>query len=368
MSAVGLETLSGDTTFYVPRYRIRLGGKELHEHGSDFLSVQFKDSIKELSGFELVLNNWDDAGEGGNPRFKYSDDEELVKLGQRVDLEMGYEDEPKLRLMMIGEITALDPQFPASGSPTITVRGLDRIHRMRNRPKTRSWENMTDYEIARDIAQQNQMGFDGDTTAPTHPVVPQNNVDNISFLTERAKRINYEVFCRNDQLLFRKPRETADAELALDWGTSLMSFSPSLTLSRQISKVTVRFWDKTQGKLVEKSVDRAKLAAAADGGKNAGQVLEEALGEPKEEVITREGITSEQDAQALAESVLLRSSYAFVTGTAQTVGTPMLRAGSTVELRKLGSKFDGKYYITESTHKIDNSGYQTTIAVRKVSV
>jgi len=368
MTALGLDTINGDTTFFVPRYRIKLGGKELHEHGSDFLSVQFKDSVKELSGFELILNNWDDAGEGGNPRFKYSDDDQLVKLGQRVELELGYEDAPGLELMMIGEITALDPQFPASGAPTITVRGLDRIHRMRNRPKTRSWNHKTDYQIAQAIAKENEMGFDGDKTSPEHAVVPQNNLDNISFLLERAKRINYEVFARNDTLLFRRPRETKDAELALEWGTSLISFAPSLTLSRQISKVTVRFWDKKEGALVEKTVDRSKLASAVDKGKNAGQVLEEALGEAKEEVITREGITSEQDAQALAESVLLRSSYAFVTGTAQTVGLPKLRAGTTVELRKLGKNFDGKYYITESTHRIDNSGYQTTIAVRKVSV
>lgn len=366
MVAQGLDTYSGDTTFYVPRYHITVGGKQLHEHGSDFLSVQFKDSIKDLSGFELTLNNWDDAGEGGAPRFKYSDDESLITLGQRVELRMGYEDAPALELMLIGEITALDPQFPSSGAPTITVRGLDRIHRMRNRPRTRSWEKKTDYEIARAIAEENQMGFDGDETSPQHAVVPQNNLDNIAFLLERAKRINYEVFARNDRLLFRKPRETDDAAIALEWGTSLLSFTPSLTLSRQISKVTVRFWDAKEGKLVEKTVDRSKLADITDKGKNAGQVLEEALGESKEEIITREAITSEEDAQKLAESVLKRSSYAFVTGTAQTVGTPALRAGTTVELRKLGRRFDGKYYVTESTHKLDGSGYQTTISVRKV--
>lgn len=367
MTAAGLDAVSGDTTYYVPTYRIKLGGKNVSDHDSDFLSVQFKDSIKDLSGFELTLNNWNDGDGASAPGFKYSDDEHNFVLGQRVELQIGYADMPRLETMMIGEITALDPQFPSSGAPTITIRGLDRLHRMRNRPQTRTWERMTDDEIARKIADDNQMGFEGDATSPRHQLVPQNNLDSIAFLLERAKRINFEVFVRNDRLVFRKPRETADAELALEWGTSLVSFSPSLTLARQISKVTVRFWDKDKGELVEKTVDRKKLAELAGGGKDGGKVLEEALGEPKEEIITREAITSEEDAQNLAVSVLTRSSYAFVTGTAQTVGTPRLRAGTTVELRKLGKKFDGKYYVTESTHRIDASGYQTTISVRKVS-
>jgi uncharacterized protein len=366
MTARGIDDVSGDTTYYVPRYRLILGDKEVLDHDSDFLSVQFKDSIKDLSGFELTLNNWDDGDGQTPPHFKYTDDERAFVLGQRAKLAMGYADAPGLETMMIGEITALDPQFPASGAPTITVRGIDRIHRMRNRPRTRSWENVTDHDIAKKIAEENQMGFEGDPTSPKHAVVPQNNLDNIAFLLERAKRINFEVFTRNDKLVFRKPRETEDAELALEWGSTLVSFTPSLTLARQISKVTVRFWDKSKGELVEKSVDRQKLAELSGGGKDAGKVLEEALGESKEEIITREAITSEEDAQNLAISVLTRSSYAFVTGAAQTVGTPLLRAGTTVELRKLGKKFDGKYYITESTHKIDSSGYQTTINVRKV--
>jgi phage protein D len=370
MTAQPLEALvHGVTTFYVPRYKVLLGGQELHAQGGDFLSVQFKDSIKgELSGFELSLNNWDDAGEGGNPRFKYSDDDRVIKLGQSVDVQMGYQDDASIESMMVGEITALDPQFPSSGAPTITVRGLDKLHRLRNRPRTRSWDNKSDCDIARQIANNNQLGgFEGDATSPTHTHVPQNNVDDLAFLVERARRIDFEVFIRNGKLLFRRPRDTDDPVVRLDWGSSLISFTPSLTLARQVSKVTVRSWDRARGELLHFTVNRSDLSAIASGGRNAGQVLDEALGEPKEEIITREGITSQEDARALAESVLRRSSYAFVTGTAQTIGYPKLRAGTTVQLAKLGARFDGKYYITDSTHRIDGNGYQTTLGVRKVS-
>jgi len=366
MAALGLGNERGETAFYAPRYRVKVDGKELHERGSDFLSVQFKDSIKELSSFELVLNNWDDGSEGGRPRFKYSEPDSVIALGARVEIELGYADAPALSLVMIGEITAMDPQFPASGAPTIAIRGLDRLHRMRNNPKSKSWKNKSDSDIAKEIATAHRMDCKADATSLVNPLVPQDNVDDIAFLLERAKRINYEVFVKNDVLNFVRTREGQQPSLKLEWGTSLISFSPSLTLAKQVSKVTVRSWHPKEGRLIEKTAERSKIAAQSSGGKNAGQVLEEAIGEPKEEVITAEQALSDEDAEKLAESVLLRSSYAFVTGQGQTIGLPALRAGTNIELASLGKRFDGSYYVTESTHKLDGSGYTTTFTVRKV--
>ena len=366
MAALGLGGDRHDTTFYAPRYRVKVGGKELHERGADFLSVQFKDSIKELSSFELTLNNWDDGGDGGRPGFKYSDDETVITLGQRVEIEMGYADAPALTPMMIGEIVSFDPQFPSSGAPTIAIRGLDRLHRMRNSPKSRAWKGKTDSDMAKEIAVSHRMDANVDATPLVNALVPQDNMDDIAFLLERAKRINYEVFVKNDVLHFVRTREGQQPALKLEWGTSLVSFSPSLTLTKQVSKVTVRSWHPKEGRLIEKTADRSKIAALSSGGKNAGQVLEEALGEQKEEVITTEQVLSDEDAERLAESVLLRSSYAFVTGQGQTVGLPGLRAGVNIELVGLGKRFDGTYYVTETTHRIDGGGYATSFSVRKV--
>ncbi len=83
-------------------------------------------------------------------------------------------------------------------------------------------------------------------------------------------------------------------------------------------------------------------------------------------MITSEQVLSDEDAERLAEAVLLRSSYAFITGQGQTVGLPALRAGVNLRLTGLGKRFDGNYYVTESTHRIDGSGYTTSFSVRKV--
>ena len=40
----------------------------------------------------------------------------------------GGSDPPQLNLMMTGQITTLEPDFPNGGSPTLQVRGLNILH------------------------------------------------------------------------------------------------------------------------------------------------------------------------------------------------------------------------------------------------
>ncbi|MGK3995540.1 phage late control D family protein [Sorangium sp. So ce1024] len=362
------------TSFHVPRYRVRIDGRELHERGSDFLRVEVSDSISELSGFTLVLNNWDDGDGRRRPGFKYTDDFAAIAPGKRVEIEMGYEDAPPMQLMLTGVITALDPSFPASGAPTITVRGLDRLHEMRNQPNSRSW-SVNDARIARDIARRYGMKAQVDTRldngAPLPEpggIVPQQNMDDLAFLVERARRINFEVYARGDTLHFVRSREGQPPVLRLEWGTSLVSFSPTLSFARQVSEVTVRAWHPYSGRLISVTERRLDPDEVPRGKRSADDLLQQLFRKQKEEIITSEGVLSEADARALAHSVLARSSDPFVTGTAQTVGVPLLRAGESVELTGLGKIFDGSYYITESTHAIDDGGYQTSIQVRKAYV
>ncbi|XYI01024.1 phage late control D family protein [Sorangium sp. So ce1128] len=362
------------TSFYVPRYRVRINGRELHERGSDFLSVEVSDSISELSGFTLVLNNWDDGDGRRRPGFKYTEDFSAIAPGSRVEIEMGYEDAPPMELMLTGVITALDPSFPASGAPTITVRGFDRLYEMRNQPKSKSW-SVNDARIARDIARsygmKAQVDARLDNNAPLPEpdgVVPQQNMDDIAFLFERARRINFEVYARGDTLHFVRSREGQPPVLRLQWGTSLVSFSPTLSFARQVSEVTVRAWHPYSGALIQVTERRLDPDEVPPGKRPADDLIQQLFRKEKQEIITSEGVLSEADARALAHSVLARSSDPFVTGTAQTVGVPLLRAGENVELTGLGKVFDGKYYITESTHTIDEGGYQTSIQVRKAYV
>ena len=48
-----------------------------------------------------------------------------------------------------------------------------------------------------------------------------------------------------------------------------------------------------------------------------------------------------------------------------TVGLPDLRAGRRVQIVRLGPRFDGQYYVTETTHTIGDGGYRTEFKARR---
>jgi phage protein D len=47
------------------------------------------------------------------------------------------------------------------------------------------------------------------------------------------------------------------------------------------------------------------------------------------------------------------------------IGLPDLRAGQWVEIRGLGVRFSGTYFITDTTHTLGESGYTTQFNARR---
>ncbi|WP_437983202.1 phage late control D family protein [Sorangium sp. So ce117] len=366
----------GATDLYVPEYRLKFNGTPVPEVESDFLSVTVSDSVNELSTFELVLNNWLNPGEPGGPGFKYT--ERLfdhIRPGTLVEVEMGYADAPPLVPMITGEITAIDPRYRASGGSTVALRGFDLLHRLRNCPRSFAWKNVTDAAIARRIIGGRLAGATveadaqlgpGGPSLPKHHHVPQQNLDDLAFLRERAKRVNFDVYMRDRKLCFARSHKRQEPAITLEWGLTLNSFMPSLTFAQQVSKVTVRAWHPSEGRLIEKSATSLAPDEIASGQKAAVQRLKDYFREEKEEIVTSEGVLNDGDAEALARAILERSSHGFVTGPAETTGVPHLRAGTIVRFEKLDKVFNGDYYVTESTHRIDGHGYRTKFNVSKV--
>ena len=117
-------------SFYAPDYSIRIEGLTL---GADVRnavqSVVYDNNIDTADMFTVKLSN---AG----LRFT---DSALFDVGKNVEIHLGYSGE--LVPMMLGEITAISPSFPAGGAPTLTLTGYDKSHRMRhNSPPGKSFK------------------------------------------------------------------------------------------------------------------------------------------------------------------------------------------------------------------------------------
>lgn len=377
--------------FYVPAYQILVRGRELMEETFDITSVTYTENLDAIDSFDLTVNN---AWDVDTHTFKYSDGD-TFKPWSPVELSMGYittAGEGR-RLLLTGEITTMSPNFPASGGPTLTVRGLNMLHRFRLKQETKQFREQKDTDIAialvNLIAEQVRKQFPK-LTLEIDPADVKRNRDNedkipflvvhnqypIQFLMERARRIGYELTIkemppgreREGRVLFGYGPTSAvkRATYILEWGKTLISAQPTLRVADQVSKVTVRGWSPGAKAPISESATRADIRSEGVVDPQELDLAEPAIAQ---EITVDRPVQSKREAKELARQILKQKASMLVTVKAKTIGLPDLRAGSKVQILGLGERFSGKeepflFLVTETSHSFSDGGYTTDFTAR----
>ncbi len=356
--------------FYVPYFEILVENQKLKkEITNDVISVTYRDNLTDIDSFELTINNWD----AEKRKFKYIEGEgkEVFYPCKDIEIWMGYYDKgnKKIQRMLFGEITSLEPNFPGSGSPTLNVRGLNILHRLRDRQRSDSYINKRDSQIAREIARR--IGIDIKvrdnfmTVEEPHDFIFQNNKYDIVFLMERSRTIGYELYVNvEERKLYFLPSVQGKKKYLLEWGRSLVSFRPNLTTANQVSEVVVSGWDPRAKRRVVGRATRRDLETRALGVERDIRIIESSLSQ-RVEVIADRPVYTEREARQLAKETLERMSKGMVKASGSTIGLPELKSGTYLEINGLGDLFSGKYFVTETTHTINDSGYTANFSARK---
>lgn len=378
--------------FYVPGYRVVVGGKELRQIESDVISLTYNDKNNEIDSAELTVNNWDPDGKGpGRGWWKYSEGNTLDPW-QDVEIWMGYYrgGRDELRRMMVGELVRMTPSFASGGAATLTVRSLGMLNRFRNSQISKDYFQKKDSWIFRDIvdtvAQQTRQAIpnldlvtDGDeinrTMASEQPVkhltIKQEYA--VNFLFERSRAIRYELAVdvsqaqsggsRTVTLHYRPANQVMRPTYILEWGKSLVSFQPSFGTSNQVTEVIVRCWNPDLKKKFEGHAtlqdlqNEGVIDPAADLKTRQGPQAQ------RSEIVTDEIVQSDAEATQLAKSRLRVIAQSVVMGRGRTVGLPDLRQGVKLQMKGLG-RFDGNYVVEQTAHTIGDGGYTTDFTAR----
>jgi phage protein D len=134
-------------------------------------------------------------------------------------------------------------------------------------------------------------------------------------------------------------------------------------LSGIITGVTVRWWDEINREAIigEAGVNDETPVGTGD---TAGKIAQGIYGDI-EKTITDEPVDSQDEAKNIAISTLGDVNKEFVTGKGKTIGIPELIPGVMIEIKGIGDRFSGKYYVSSTTHTINSSGYLTSFNVRR---
>ncbi|NWF69252.1 MAG: VgrG-related protein [Chloroflexi bacterium] len=291
-------------------------------------------------------------------------DENLFRLGAPIEIRIapaGGSSSAAQRIMS-GEITAIEPEFSANQSATLVVRGYDRSHRLNRGTKSRAYVQVTDSDIVQQIAREANLQAQTDSTSEVYAHVYQHNQTDLAFLQERAQRIGFEVFVDENKLYFRRPRGQR-GNLELEWGVQLRAFFPRLTLVQQVDEVIVKGWDPATKREIIGKANASESAPQINAGGSGGQLATRAFASPARQVIVRQSVASQRDADTMAQSVLDEINAGFVEAEGIALGNPAIVAGKKLRLERLGQRFSGVYMISSASHIYAQDGYEVHFRV-----
>lgn len=280
-------------------------------------------------------------------------DSAVFEPGAPVEVRMGYLG--TLRKVFVGEITDIELELGSDEPPAVTVRCYDLRHRLMRGQQTRTFVEMKDSAIARQIATEHGMGAVVTDTGVTFEHVLQRNQSDLDFLRARAELIGYEVVVEDRDLCFR-PRHRARVLRAVLRPDDLIDFHTRLTTMGQTGGLVV------QGRSVE---DPARQIQARRGG---APVRDDPLqaGYRIGTTTTIRPIAGVAEANALAAGLADRVAPWRIDGSASCIGRNDLRAGDALQLSGFGRRFSGTYTVTAATHSLRaDTGYLTSFDLRK---
>ncbi len=357
-------------SLYLSEPKIQIEGQPASpELMKDVLQVTIEESLHLPAMFTIVIHNSyiPTSERSQNEPWRH---EQLFKIGKKVKLgftssttqDNNFQDEVE-KILIEGEITAMEVHFNEKSEADIIVRGYDISHRLHRGRYNRSFLNETDSDIVKKIVQEVGIKLGNiDSTGEVHKYVFQENQTNMEFLRERAARNGFELFITEDKINFCKPK--AQGDLPLEWLVDISKFSTRVTSAEQVSSVEVRAWDYTKKRLISQTVNKEKQIT--ETGNQLGSSTSKAfsnLNSPKMIVVDKP-VASDNQAKAMAQALCDELGGEFVYADAKAAGNPEIRPGRVVKLQGMGDRYNGGYYVTETRHFFNQRVYETDFSVR----
>ncbi|HEU0301654.1 MAG TPA: contractile injection system protein, VgrG/Pvc8 family [Longimicrobium sp.] len=345
---------------YPSRPRVSVEGTLEAALGENLRGLLVEETTDGLYRAEMTFVNW--GNRNGTAGFLYFD-RALLDFGKKVKVEMGAGQ--GAGSIFEGRVTGLEGRFTGARPPEVLVMAEDRLQDLRMTRRTRTFEQMSDADVIRQVAQAHGLRADVDVSGPTHRVVAQVNQSDLALARDRARAAGAELWIQDDTLKARPRPSRGAGSLALTYGQGLHEFAVSADLAHQATGFTVAGWDVASKQGVHPEATASVVQSELNGGDGGSAILQQAFGARKQQVV-HDLPVNEDEARALAEAHFARAARRFVAGSGVAEGDARLRVGAELELRQVGPLFEGKYFVTRVRHTFDLAhGFRTLFSVER---
>ncbi len=340
------------------RFGLTLGSTELDNTQLRHInSISFTESMDKLDALSVVF---------AVPTVDQDKVFDLIDLGNTFEVELGYPGAGTTR-MGYGDIMEVSHSISPSSPWSITLTGLDGLHRLKGKAETKMWEEEHG-SIIESIASTHSLGITNVSAVDgSDEETFQDNQTDAVFLRRLATEHHYYVRVVKDELHFgRLGVEEVTETIKVDWNKEVESLSLRGSLNGLISsaKATGRDYKASSTQEVIGSFDSTDIQATAEGGQLGVDIWNEKFGTREVEVDNSRRNQSSAANERARREVEDRADK-FLSGSMTILGKPEAQSGEKIEIDGLKWPFTGPFLITQTTHTLDPGvGYRTKIDFR----
>lgn len=288
-----------------------------------------------------------------------------VALGDEIEISLVKNDDSQsLDVVFAGEITAIEPSYETRFRTVVAIRGYDFSHRLTHGTYIRTFQNSKDSDIVSTMAGEVGLTPTVEATTTVYDHVMQYNQSNMAFLRQLARRNNYKFYVDTEKKLhFKKAATVEGSTVDLTWGTNLLGFFPRMTLSEQVTEVTVRGFDPKTKEAIVGTASTASYLQEIGKEQKGGAAYKSATTKDAKHYEVNHGAIDQTHANALAQAILdeLNADYIEVEGICK--GDAQLVPGMKVKVDGVNDDFDGTYKLSAVRHIYSRDSFRTEFVV-----
>jgi hypothetical protein len=350
------------TSYFSSRPIFALDGQENAELSEGLLRIVVSETSEGLYRAEVAFGN---VGGAGGVGYRYFDRQRL-DFGKSISISAGA-GEAQGQLFE-GRIMALEGRFLQVGTPEIVVLAEDRLQDLRMTRRTRTFEDASDSDVFAQIASGHSLTPDLDVTGPTYKTLAQLNQSDLAFIRERARCIDAEVWVEGRTLHVQARARRRRTTVPLTYGLTLRELVISADLAGQRTALTASGWDVSAKEQVKHEATDSAISGELRGTTSGVSLLQQKIGGRKEALVHLTP-RNQGEARAFAEAHFRQVARRFVTGFGVCDGDPRIRVGTTLDLREVGTMFNGEYYVCEVEHSFTpEEGYRTRFTIERPGI
>jgi len=327
---------------YSPRYEVTIGGTTYREAGGQVYSLKAQTTVDGAAMAEVTMSKPFDPG-----MLEFFDIETGIEPGMDFEIATGW-GTGELTTQFVGKTRSVDTNFNMGKGGTIAVSGYGFLHEMMRDVKERSWSETSVPEVAQEVLEEYFSNVEVKGEGSERKRIIQQQTD-YRFIRDLADDYGFEFYAnyQDEPVVYFEPRSSlgGEADFELMYGQNFYEFDASQSTAEQVKRCDVRYYDPKKEKEFVGS-------------------CEQEVGEGKE--VFRIACDSKEEAENIAKGKLSQLSMGRLKGNGMARGQPEIQAGDVVELKGLGEKFSGLYFVTKATDKIGDQGYRTTFKVRSI--